>query len=97
VDTVGLYNPEGGHFYLRNAHVGGVADESFRFGAKNAGWVPIAGDWDADGIDTVGLYNPVGGNFYLKNSHTGGVADEAFRFGPKNVYWIPIAGDWDGS
>jgi bacillolysin len=94
--TVGLYADVGGKFYLRNAHAGGAADEVFRFGAKNAGWKPIAGDWDNNIVETAGLYDPVGGNFYLMNAHAGGGADEAFRFGPKNVGWVPIAGDWDG-
>jgi hypothetical protein len=94
--TVGLYDYLGGNFYLRNEHAGGVADEAFRFGPKNAGWIPITGDWDNDGVDTVGLYVPISGNFYLRNEHAGGAADEAFRFGPKNAGWVPIAGDWDG-
>jgi Zn-dependent metalloprotease len=95
--TVGLYADVGGKFYLRDAHAGGVADEVFRFGPKNAGWKPIAGDWDNNIVETVGLYNSVSGYFYLMNAHAGGGADEVFRFGPESVGWVPIAGDWDGN
>lgn len=97
-DTVGLYDPAGAAFHLKNSHsAGGLADVSFRFGPRhNAGWIPIAGDWDGDGIDTVGLYDPVGSGFHLKNSHSaGGVADLSFRFGPRNSTFTPLGGDFD--
>jgi hypothetical protein len=95
VDTVGFYAPITGKFYLKNSHAGGAADTAFRFGPANAGWLPITGDWDNDGVDTVGLYDPIAGNFYLKNSHAGGAADASFRFGPADAGWLPITGDWD--
>jgi hypothetical protein len=94
-DSIGLYDEFTSTFFLKNELSPGSADISFRFGPKNVGWVPIAGDWDGDGATTIGLYDPVGGKFYLRNAHAGGVADEAFRFGPKNVGWVPITGDWD--
>ena len=30
------------------------------FGPSNQSpdWIPIAGDWNGDGIDTIGLYDP---------------------------------------
>jgi peptidoglycan hydrolase-like protein with peptidoglycan-binding domain len=65
---------------------------SFYFGL--GGDVPIAGDWDCDGVDTPGMYRPADGFVYLRNSSTTGPADVSFYFGlPDDV---PIAGDWDG-
>jgi hypothetical protein len=46
VDTVGLYRPQTGTFYLKDSNVGGVADVTFRFGPGNSSWVPMAGDWN---------------------------------------------------
>jgi hypothetical protein len=95
MDTVGLYDPVKGQFYLQNDHKGGSADISFFFGPLNNGWLPISGDWDKDGMDTVGLYDPVNSRFYLRNTHAGGLADQNFSFGPLNNDWLPISGDWD--
>ncbi|MDW8217140.1 MAG: hypothetical protein RML57_06005, partial [Acidobacteriota bacterium] len=59
--------------------------------------VPLAGDWDGDGIDTPGIYRNVNGamTFFLINNNTGGFADVSFAFG--GVGDIPLAGDWDGN
>jgi hypothetical protein len=82
VDTVGLYNPASGTFYLRNSNSAGPADVTFRYGPTSSTWKPIAGDWDQDGTDTVGLYNPTTGTFYLRNDNAPGPADVTFRYGP---------------
>jgi len=73
-NTVGLYNPAGAAFFLRNSNDGGVADISFTYGPTN--FTPIVGDWNGDGVDTIGLYNPVGAAFFLRNTNTGGVTVE---------------------
>ena len=95
--TAGLYNPATSTFYLKNSHAGGAADIVFRYGPANAGWTPLAGDWDGDGTATVGLFDPATSTFYLRNSHSAGVADLAFRFGPAGKGWTPLTGDWDGN
>jgi hypothetical protein len=95
-DTIGLYDEITSTFFIKNDLSPGPADLLFRFGPKNVGWVPIAGDWVGDGTTTIGLYDPVDGKFYLRFIHAGGAADEVFRLGPKNAGWVPIAGDWDG-
>jgi hypothetical protein len=63
----------------------------FAFGI--AGDVPLAGDWDGDGIDTVGVYRPGDGNVYLRNSNTTGFAEIQFFAGPGQ----PVVGDWEGN
>jgi len=95
-DTIGLYSPTTGTFYLRNANSAGAADVSFRFGPTSSTWLPIVGDWDGDGRGTIGLYSPSTGTFYLKNSNSAGAADVSFRFGPTSSTWLPIVGDWEG-
>lgn len=99
-DTVGLYDPAGGVFHLKNTNANppGGADVFFRCGPTgNPGWVPLAGDWDGDGYDTVGLYDPAAGVFHLKSSNAGGGGPNvAFRCGPRNSSWTPLVGDWDG-
>ena len=95
-DTVGLYNPDAGAFFLRNSNSSGVADISFSFGAAGLGWIPLVGDWDGDGTDTIGLYDPANGSFFLRNNNSSGVADISFSFGPAGLGWIPIVGDWNG-
>jgi hypothetical protein len=96
-DTIGGYNPSNGVFYLRNSNSGGNADYQFQFGLANAGWKPLAGDWNGDGAATIGGYNPFIGVFYLRNSNSGGNADYQFQFGPADAGWLPIAGDWNGT
>jgi ribosomal protein S16 len=94
--TAGVYNPALSRFYLRNSNTAGYADLTFDYGAAGAGWLPIAGDWNGDGIDTIGLYNPALSRFYLRNSNTAGYADLTFDYGAAGAGWLPIAGDWNG-
>jgi hypothetical protein len=47
VDTVGVYNPITGVFFLKNTHDEGFADIVFQFGPGAAGFEPLVGDWDA--------------------------------------------------
>ncbi|MFY9224617.1 MAG: M4 family metallopeptidase, partial [Blastocatellia bacterium] len=71
-DTIGTYTTSTSTFNLRNSNTAGQANLVFGYGAANAGWIPIAGDWNGDGIDTIGLYAPSTSTFYLRNSNTGG-------------------------
>jgi hypothetical protein len=50
--------------------------------------IPVAGDWNGDGIDDIGLYRPSTMTWYLD-----GVAP--FVWGV-NQWDLPVAGDWDG-
>jgi GH25 family lysozyme M1 (1,4-beta-N-acetylmuramidase) len=99
VDTIGLYNPQNSSFSLKSNNNGGWENVTwFIFGPTTSGeTIPIAGDWDGDGIDTVGLYDPVNGEWFLKSENTGGWENvTSFLFGPGGVGRIPIIGDWDG-
>ncbi|RKT44472.1 hypothetical protein [Thiocapsa rosea] len=97
VATVGLYNPVGSTFFLRDTNSSGPADLRYDFGPRDSGWRPLAGDWNGNGQSTAGLYNRSTGTFYLRDSHSGGQADRRFRFGPSAAQnWLPLSGDWDG-
>jgi len=96
-DTLGLQAPTAGAFFLRNSLSAGNADNSFYYGPPGAGWQPVIGDWDGDGIDTVGLYDPTQSAFFLKNTNSAGSADVAFIYGPGGLGWQPIVGDWDNN
>jgi len=62
----------------------------FSFGAS--GGLPVAGDWNGDGIDTIGVFS--NGTFQLKNSNTAGSPDLNFSLGQAGD--LPVAGDWNG-
>ena len=95
-DTIGIYRDDGINppiFALTNAHIDtrGKVEITFEFGTT--GDLPIAGDWDGDGIDTVGVYRPGRSTFRLVNDFGVG-AEIEFNFGRRGG--APFAGDWDG-
>lgn len=101
IDTVGLYDPNGAGWHLKNSNQAGPPDIApFRFGPRgNRGWHPLAGDWDSDGTGSVGLYDPATAAFHLKHTNAclPGGADIVFQYGPRgNRGWLPLSGDWDG-
>ncbi len=96
-DTIGTYASTANEplFLLANAHVleAVVAEVDILFFFGKTGDLPVAGDWDGDGIDTVGVYRPSTSEFFLVNDFLGGPV-KTFVFGTKGD--LPIAGDWDG-
>ncbi len=97
-DTVSVFRPSTNEIFIINelgANDGGLgaADYSFTFG--DAGDLPLAGDWDGDGIDGIAMYRPSTGQFFWRNALSTGPADGAKFFG--DVGDSPIAGDWDGN
>jgi hypothetical protein len=96
-DTAGIFVPSSSTFFLKNSNASGTADVAFQFGPANAGWIPVAGDWNGDGTDSVGLYDPVASAFFLRNALSPGSADVIVIFGAANSGWRPLAGDWDGN
>jgi hypothetical protein len=93
VDTTGA-DPRGAVWYLRNSNSPGAPDISpFVYGLP--GWIPVAGDWDGDGVDGIGIYDPSTSTWYLRNQPgSAGPADVVIFFGVPG--WIPVVGDWDG-
>ena len=91
-DTIGLYT--GGTYFLRNSSSSGPANATVLYGSGAPGLVPLAGDWNGDGVDTIGLYDQSAGVFFLKDANTPGPADVSFFYGSPNA--TPVVGDWDG-
>jgi type II secretory pathway pseudopilin PulG len=96
-DTIGTYASTANEplFLLANAHVleAVVAEVDILFFFGKTGDLPIAGDWDGDGIDTVGVYRPSTSEFFLVNDFLGGEVITV-KFGVQGD--LPIAGDWNG-
>lgn len=89
IDTIGLFRPSNGVFYLKNTHTGGPADIEFAFGAS--GDLPISGDWtDQDGADSVAVYRPTTGTFFFRYDNSAGPPDETLELGV--VEALPVAG-----
>lgn len=90
ITTTGVFRPSNGLIYLKSENNTGYADAELVYGIPED--IPVAGDWDGDGIDSIGIYR--NGVFYLKNSNETGYADMVFAFGADGD--LPVAGDWDG-
>ena len=60
--SVGLFDPAHSRWYLRHPE-GGTT--TLTFGGE--GDVPLAGDWDGDGVDTPGVYRPEEGRLVVRN------------------------------
>ncbi len=96
-DTIGLYQGDISLFHLKESFSPGLSDLYSAFGpGGSAGWTPLSGDWNGDGVDTIGLYQPDISLFHLKDSFAPGGSDRYFAFGPGGGGWIPLAGDWNG-
>jgi hypothetical protein len=89
IDTLGLFRPSNGMFYLKNTHTEGPADIEFAFGAS--GDLPISGDWtDQDGADSVAIYRPSTGTFFFRYTNSEGATDETLELGVVDAF--PVAG-----
>ena len=80
---------------LKNTNTPGPADLTYGFGPGGQGWLPLAGDWNGDGVDTVGVYVPSTGTWFLRNSSSAGPADLTFVYGAPGM--TPVVGNWDGN
>jgi hypothetical protein len=102
-DSIGIYNPSNGKFFLRNSMSAGFANYEFTVGTSPANKFPIAGDWDGNGTASVGLYDPSTGNVILSNRLSNGgavAADYIYNVTGYGNIQLPadkikvFAGDW---
>lgn len=96
IDTVGMYDPRLGTFYLRNENSPGFANNSFVFLPSGRNGLPIAGDWNADSVDTVGIYVPSASTFILANKNEAKTTFQTVRVTDAPAQSLPLAGDWNG-
>jgi PAS domain-containing protein len=102
-DTVGVFDPFTASFYLinNNDKQNPMPVAPFSYHANVAGWWPVAGDWNGDGLDTIGLYGPPLNRFYLVNENRApspGLPLEVNQFDSSVPLAgaIPVAGRWTG-
>lgn len=76
-------------WFWRSSATGGAAEGTFEFG--NAGDVPLAGDWDGDGVAGPGVRR---GNVFFLAETLGGPTAHQFAYGDSGDH--VIVGDWDG-
>lgn len=93
--SVGLVDPDSGRVVLCDDIVTRSPARRFSFGPFRQGSLPIAGDWDGDGLAGVGLYSPSIATFRLRNGSDGFIGHRSVVFGPTGGR--PVAGDWSGS
>lgn len=95
IDTVGLYRPSTGFFYLWDSLINLDMSKPHTLTLLgNPNDQPLAGDWNADGIDGIGTYRPSNGLIYLQNVPGSHFPDFTMVFGNPND--IGLAGDWNG-
>ena len=102
-DDVGVFRASPGKF-LMDANGNGVwdgtasGDKKIIFGT--IGDIPLAGDWNGDGIDDFGIFRPSEARFLLDANGNGvwddvAGGDKDFQFGRRDSD-IPLVGDWNG-
>ncbi|MCA1825292.1 MAG: VCBS repeat-containing protein, partial [Frankia sp.] len=84
-DRIGLRR--GNTWLLRDALDGGPYDS---YVEETAGWVPVAGDTNGDGVGTVSLFRD--GIWLLRDARQG--SPRAIHFGQRGD--LPVVGDWNG-
>ena len=77
--------------YQASGNVVGAAARSIPFG--QVGDVPLACDWNGDGVSTLGIFRS--GTFFLTDEPGGAVASTVFGYGQAGDQ--PVCGDWDGN
>ena len=82
---IGYFRPSTATFYLKTAS--GTTTTVF----GTATDLPIAGDWDGNGVDEIGYFRPSTATFYLKTAS----GTTTIQFGA--VSDLPVIGDWDGN
>ncbi|MGH9365606.1 MAG: hypothetical protein ACRD1B_10145, partial [Thermoanaerobaculia bacterium] len=94
-DTVGVYDPVTSVFFLKDSHKAGGPDHAIRFPAWTEGLLPLAGDWDWDGLSTLGLYDPETSEVRLRNTLTDGPPDYIRKVDEDGYDVQVFAGRWN--
>ena len=94
-DDLAVYRA--GVWQIRYLGPGAPTDRTFNFGFGT--WpntIPVAGDWDGDGIDGIGTFTYATGEWNLRNTATAGPADAGTFIYMAGTGSYPVVGDWDG-
>ena len=100
-DTAGFYDPATRTWTL-NHHADGTSTAVTQVKpaiapqvAVSAASLPLAGDFDGDGVASTGVYDGAAGTFRLDFDNDG-VADSIVPITGAKSWWKPLAGNWDG-
>lgn len=96
IDTVGMYDPWQGSFYLRDENSAGFPHKAFVFKPAGQTGKPLAGDWNGDGVDTVGIYTQGVQTFALANQNAANAPFQSLKVNGAPGNALPLAGDWNG-
>ena len=94
-DRVALFGPEPSFYEQWSSNDEGAPVRRFHLGSWRTGFswpLPLAGDFDGDGIDTVAFYDVRAGQVHLLDETTG--EERVIDLG--GVTRLPLCGDWDG-
>lgn len=103
IQDVGVFRPATGQFIIKKISFTIVCNPiclpqqisttlTINFGLN--GDLPVAGDWDNDGIDSVGVFRPSAGIFFLTDDNVANPGiDHQLNFGIAGD--LPVAGDWN--
>jgi hypothetical protein len=97
IDTPGIFRPSNGQWFLTNGpntnNTSPISSVSFIFG--QSGDLPVAGDFNGDGIDSIGTFTASTGTWRLRNTNSGGSPDITLN-GVGVQGDLPVVGDFDG-
>jgi len=96
----GVFFEPANSFFGRYSLTSGDVELS-AFLTNTAGYLPVSGDWDGDGVDGIGIFNVTTGGFFLVDDYVDSPsaplpADYSFFITTDGTDWLPFAGDWDG-
>lgn len=94
-ETVGVFRPSTGQWFLKDSNSNGSPDLSFYYG--NPGDKPVVGNWDTASCGTeIGVVR--GRTWYLRSALSSGAANVQFNYpsSGSTSNMQPILGDWDG-
>lgn len=103
IKDAGVFRPNAGQFVIKKLTIiftcnpicvpsGTSLTLTINFG--QVGDLPVAGDWDADGVESVGIFRPSTGQFLLTDDNVANpTIDHTVNFGQNGD--LPIGGDWN--
>ena len=81
--AIGLYKE--GIWQFWNTHETSAPQLVFNFGPREAGWIPVTGDWNGDGIDGIALYK--NGTWIVRDVSANGPVERVVTFGLNEAGW----------
>lgn len=96
-ESVGLFDFETRRFTLFDDLADGTPDATFHVaGSDRKLRLPIAGDWDGDGVTDLGFYDPRRQVFALFSDRADAVPDVMIPVRTWRPWLKPVVGDWNG-